>query len=83
MAKKREPPKPIRWGVYKLAAKAARLDEVETQHETPPSREASRNSRQRLDRATGAGKGATAGMSCRPNRRRTYNDQAIGRATRG
>jgi hypothetical protein len=29
MAKKTEPPKPIRWAVYKIAAKAAWLGEVE------------------------------------------------------
>jgi hypothetical protein len=33
MAKKPEPPKPIRWGSYKLAAKAVWLGNVEAPHE--------------------------------------------------
>jgi hypothetical protein len=34
MAKKPEPPKPIRWAIYKLAAKAVWLGEVEAPDET-------------------------------------------------
>jgi hypothetical protein len=33
MAKKPEPPKPIRWAVYKIAAKAVWLGEVEAPDE--------------------------------------------------
>jgi hypothetical protein len=36
MARKPEPPKPIRWNVYKIPAKAIWLGNVEAPDEAPP-----------------------------------------------